>query len=126
MADVTGDIDQRVDQALEHQRAGSLDKAEAAYRDILSAHPDHAEARHLLGLVLHQRGAHDAAARELTTAVALAPGIAQFRFNLGLVETAAGNFENAANTFKNLIDAGGDAPDLMNAYAVALRGAGEV
>lgn len=126
MADVTGDIDQRVDQALKHQRAGSLDKAEAAYRDILSAHPDHAEARHLLGLVLHQRGAHDAAARELTTAVALAPGIAQFRFNLGLVETAAGNFENAANTFKSLIDAGRDAPDLMNAYAVALRRGGEV
>lgn len=123
---MTGDIDQRIDRALNHQRAGSLEDAEAIYQEILTTHPDHAETRHYLGLTLYQRGAHEAAIRELTTAVALAPGIGQFRFNLGLVQTAAGDFKDAAKTFKTLIDAGADAPDLSNAYAVALRGAGEL
>ncbi|MBO6949006.1 MAG: tetratricopeptide repeat protein [Rhodospirillales bacterium] len=126
MPEVTGDIDQRIDQALEHQRTGSLDDAEAIYQDILTTHPDHAETRHFLGLVLHQRGAHNDAVRELETAVGLAPGIGQFRFNLGLVQSAAGDFKDAAKTFKSLIDTGIDAPDLTNAYAVALRGAGEL
>ncbi len=125
MPDLSGDIDQRIDEALSHQRDGLLDDAEAIYRDILANAPDHAETRHFLGLALHQRGDHMGALAELETAVRLAPGVGPFRFNLGLVQTAAGAFEDAAHSFRGLIDEGADAPDLLNAYAVALRHTGD-
>lgn len=124
MTDRKAEIDRRIDAALEHQRAGRMDDAEAAYRSILSDDPDHAETRHFLGLVLHLQGDHPAAVRELTRAVDLAPSIAQFRFNLGIVQTAGGAFADAAATFEQLLHTTDEAPDIINAYAVALRGAG--
>ncbi|MGJ3259735.1 MAG: tetratricopeptide repeat protein [Rhodospirillales bacterium] len=124
MPDLNGDIDRQIDAALEQQRAGRLSEAETAYRTILRQEPDHAEVRQLLGLLLHQRGDSGHAIGELEAAVLLAPAVAQFRFNLGLVQTAAGVFENAARTFETLIAQGEDSPAAANAYAVALKGAG--
>jgi tetratricopeptide (TPR) repeat protein len=39
---------------LGHHRAGRLAEAEACYRRMLAAHPDHADALHLLGIIAHQ------------------------------------------------------------------------
>ncbi len=39
--------------ALAHHQAGQLREAEALYRQILAAQPQHADAWHLLGLVAH-------------------------------------------------------------------------
>lgn len=124
MPDLNGDIDRQIDAALEQQRAGRLSEAETAYRVILKQMPEHAEARQLLGLLLHQRGDSGNAIDQLETAVRLAPTVAQFRFNLGLVQTAAGIFEDAATTFETLIGQGENSPAATNAYAVALKGAG--
>ncbi len=45
-----GDAGAAVAAAREHHRAGRLAEAEAGYERILHAHPDHADARHLLGV----------------------------------------------------------------------------
>src|SRR5216117_713549 len=39
-----------------HHRAGRFAQAAEVYRAILTRHPDHADALHLLGLTFHQNG----------------------------------------------------------------------
>lgn len=53
--------------------AGRLAEAETGYRQVLAAVPDHAEAWHYLGLVLHQRQRHDDALAAYARAAAYAP-----------------------------------------------------
>lgn len=118
-------IDNLIDAALAHQRSGALEQAEAIYRDILERQPGHAEVLHLLGLVLHQRGAHAAAVDMISQAVSARPEVMPFRFNLGLVQTAAGQFPAAANTFALILKHDASDPQAGNAYAIALKGAGQ-
>lgn len=118
-------FDDLIDAALAHQRNGALEQAEAIYRDILEHKPGHAEVLHLLGLVLHQRGAHAAAADMISQAVSARPEVIPFRFNLGLVQTAAGHFQNAADTFSLILKRDASDPQVGNAYAIALKGAGQ-
>jgi len=44
--------------AIARQRAGDRNGAEALCRQLLAVQPDHADALHLLGLVLSQNGQH--------------------------------------------------------------------
>ena len=118
-------IDDLIDAALAHQRAGALDRAEAIYNDILARQPGHAEAMHFLGLTLHQRGAHAEAALMIGQAVSIRPEVMPFRFNLGLVQTAAGQFRAAAETFALILEHDHRDPQVANAYAIALKGSGD-
>jgi tetratricopeptide (TPR) repeat protein len=79
-----------------HQQAGRLDAAERVYREILDTQPDNADALHLLGLVLHQRGDNAAAISCLDAAVRLQPANAELSNNRGTVLQALGKFEAAA------------------------------
>ena len=42
--------------ALDHHRAGRLDRASALYRRILDKAPDHPDALHMLGVIATSRG----------------------------------------------------------------------
>ena len=50
------DLTEALTRAVDRHQAGDLDSAEQAYRVILENQPDHADALHLLGLVLYQKG----------------------------------------------------------------------
>jgi protein O-GlcNAc transferase len=75
----------RLYEALEHHRAGRLDAAEGMYREILAREPGCADALHLLGMVLWQRGDANGAAALIREAIRIAPAVPEFRNNLGLV-----------------------------------------
>ena len=47
-------IQQAMQRAVEHHRAGRLSEAEAIYRDVLVAQPQQADALYLLGLIAWQ------------------------------------------------------------------------
>ncbi|MDC1213156.1 tetratricopeptide repeat protein [Rhodospirillales bacterium] len=115
-------IDRQIDEALALHRQGKLDEAEAIYHDVLAQHPNHAEILHFLGLIAHQKGEHERAISLLKQAIDVLPQTAQFQSNLGLVQTCAELFHDAAVTFKNLLATHSNDPNIANAYATALKG----
>jgi Tfp pilus assembly protein PilF len=71
--------------ALGHHHAGRLAEAEGIYRQILAVEPRHAGALHLLGVVAHQAGHHEAALDLIRRAIGENPAAASFHNNLGNV-----------------------------------------
>ncbi|CAO3402158.1 tetratricopeptide repeat protein [Azospirillum palustre] len=72
-------------EALRHHQNGALDAAEPLYRRVLRAEPLHADALHLLGVLNHQRNDNLQAVELIAKAVDLAPGVADYHANLGIV-----------------------------------------
>jgi len=81
-------VEQAMDLALTHHRAGRLREAELIYRQILTTQPQHSPALHLLGTLALQLGNINAAIDLLQQAIRIQPGFADFHANLG---TALGN-----------------------------------
>lgn len=67
-----------------HQ-AGKLAKAETDYRRVLTEDPDNADALHLLGILLHQRGQSTAGIRLLDRSLEKSPGNVTFQRDLAQV-----------------------------------------
>jgi Flp pilus assembly protein TadD/SAM-dependent methyltransferase len=82
--------------ALTHFRAGALDEAERACRDVLTFDHNHAHALHLLGLIAYQCGRHDAALELIGRSFALDRRNADCAFNMAQVLRALGRIEEAA------------------------------
>ena len=89
--------------ALQHHQAGRLQEAEALYRQILQAQPNHPDALHWLGLIAHQVGRHDVAIDFIRQAILQNPGVADFHNNLGEAYRASGQFEAASSCFRQAL-----------------------
>lgn len=89
------EIEQTAKQALDHHRSGELVQAERLYREVLKAEPQHADASHLLGILLMQWGRLQAAVPYLKTAVQANP--AEGRYWLSYAEglLASGNAQES-------------------------------
>ena len=81
--------------AVQHHQAGRLGEAEAIYRQILAVDPNHAEARHFLGVVAHQAGRHDLAVEWIRQALVLDPNNAAAHSNLGEAYRTMGRLHEA-------------------------------
>ncbi len=82
--------------ALSDHRSNRLDSAEAAYRSLLRAEPDHADAHHLLGVVLCQLGRADEALRSVDRAIERRPDLAAYRAARGEILRELGRLDEAA------------------------------
>lgn len=144
----------RLAQALDHHRQGRAAMAEALYRAVLAADPDHPDALQLLGVLLAQRGrAADgevlvaraaalrphadilanlgtlraglgltAAARSaLEQALALDPGHAEARFNLGNLCGREGRWDEAVEHLTLAADRPPAGPEVLINLGIALR-----
>jgi tetratricopeptide (TPR) repeat protein len=80
--------------ALARHHAGDLPGAEQLYRTLLGDQPGHADALHLLGVLLHQTGRHEEALDLLTRSLALVPAAAAYT-NQGSVLRALGRLDAA-------------------------------
>ncbi len=92
-----------IEQAFEYHRTGRLQEAEALYRQILAAAPDHADALHLLGLLSAQMGNHEAAAGFIERAVRVNPSVADYHNNLGETLRALGKVEQAISAYQQAL-----------------------
>lgn len=69
---------------LAHHQAGRLAEAEAHYRQVLAAIPDHGDALHLLGAIAYQRGRHEMALDLIRQAIQQNGGDASYHTSCGL------------------------------------------
>lgn len=104
--------------ALGLQRVGQLREAEAIYRRVLQAAPDHPDALHLLGLMARQEGKHELAVELIGRAARLNP-VAPVYFNLGNAYQSLGRLDEAAGSFRQALV-------LNPRYAAALNNLGIV
>jgi len=89
--------------ALEHHRAGRLDRAEALYRKFLEKSPGHPDGLHLLGIITLARGDPDRAIRLIGQALTARSDFAAAHSNLGNALRAAGRFAEAAASYRRAL-----------------------
>ena len=93
-------LDEALAIALDLHTAGRTEEAETLYGRILDAVPDEPNALHLYGLLCAQSGRLEQAAGLLGRAVALRPGLAEYRANLAMLHQARGNPAAAADEYR--------------------------
>ncbi|CAA7625971.1 tetratricopeptide repeat protein [Magnetospirillum sp. SS-4] len=76
-------VDEAMEQAILHHKAGRLAEAERLYRAILEALPDHPAANHFLGILAGQTGHAEAGLAYLQAAIQARPDMAAYHAALG-------------------------------------------
>ncbi|MCB1957553.1 MAG: tetratricopeptide repeat protein [Rhodocyclaceae bacterium] len=102
-----------LERAVALHQSGQLDAAETAYRAILAIEPDHAHARHYLGVLALQRDDAASAAAWITEALALRPAEPAFLCSLGQARRREGRFAEAEAAYRQAVKR---APSLFQAW----------
>ncbi|HEY1878062.1 MAG TPA: tetratricopeptide repeat protein, partial [Rhizomicrobium sp.] len=82
-------------EAVRLHQAGQLEQAAGLYRKVLTAHPDSADALHLLGMVALQQGQAKTAAELIRKAIALHDREAAYHFHLALALQTLNDMQGA-------------------------------
>jgi protein O-GlcNAc transferase len=98
---------------LKHHQAARLAEAEACYRQVLAAQPNHPDALHLLGLIAQQLRRYDLAVQLIRQAIE-GNGHPVYFSNLGAVLSDEGKLEEAITAYRRAISI---KPDFAEAYS---------
>ncbi|AWJ87453.1 hypothetical protein TSH58p_29180 (plasmid) [Azospirillum sp. TSH58] len=118
-------LDEALAIALDLHTAGRTEEAETLYGRILDAVPDEPNALHLYGLLCAQGGRLEQASGLLEKAVALRPGLPEYRANLAMLHQARGNPAAAAEEYRAALHLCPDSAALAFPLAGAARQAGQ-
>ena len=102
-AGATPDTQEAFGRALEAHKAGRLREAQAGYRTVLQAKPDHAPALHYLGLLAHQAEQNDLAVSLIRQATAIDGANALYHYNLAESYRALGRHDDASSGYRQAI-----------------------
>jgi predicted O-linked N-acetylglucosamine transferase (SPINDLY family) len=91
----TSDLAGLLDQAIALHQGGRLNDAERCYRQALTIKPDHAEARHLLGILRFQQGRSGEALDLIAAALKAKPDYPEALYNRGNILAELGRYEEA-------------------------------
>jgi Tfp pilus assembly protein PilF len=91
--------EQAIEIALQHHRAGNLPEAEAIYRKVLAAHPEHPAALHWLAVIARSTGHREDELVMMTRSVELNPNDPLARQDLGETLSARGRFAEAEEQY---------------------------
>ncbi|MCH8189505.1 MAG: 4-hydroxy-tetrahydrodipicolinate synthase [Proteobacteria bacterium] len=97
------DWDVKLAEAVKFHQSGQLSPAEALYREILKADPEHPRALNLLGVVRLQGGRFDDGAGLIERSVAINPGDADALNNLGQAYESLGRPDDAAGAYRRAL-----------------------
>ena len=96
-------LEQSVEIALAHHRAGRMHEAELVYRQILQKQPKHPAALHYLGVIAGQLGHHEQALELLKMAAQAEPGNPEVHLNGGMVLQLVGRHAEAVDAFREAL-----------------------
>ncbi|HET7538831.1 MAG TPA: tetratricopeptide repeat protein [Polyangiaceae bacterium] len=105
--------------------AGLL-KARTVYERILEAVPEHADALHFLGVLLHQIGETEGGLELIARAMLARPNDAMMYNNLGNVLTEKDRHEEAAVAYRRAIELGYQGADAESNLGVSLKAVGDL
>lgn len=91
---------EQLNRGLELLQGGRSAEAMALFQSILAENPDHTDALHLAGLVLHQNGDSARGAELMGRAVELHPQSGIYRINLGIAFETLGRLEEAEQQYR--------------------------
>jgi predicted O-linked N-acetylglucosamine transferase (SPINDLY family) len=103
-----------------------LAEAEACYRQVLAAQPDHADALHLLGIIAYQTGRHDLSVELIRQAIQRNGRNPAYFYNLGNALKDQGNLDEAIAAFRRAIAIKPDWADAHLALGNSLNGQGKL
>jgi len=112
--------------AVQHHQAGRLPEAEALYRQILAAQPNHADALHHIGIIAHQIGRHELAVAWIRQAIGVNPAGLNYHLNLGNALAAQGHPEEAIAAYHRALQVNPGSPEAYNNLGNALRQRGQL
>lgn len=102
MAD-KGHLDSLFDQARAEHEAGRLDQAEAGYKAVLDAAPDHHPTLHAYGVLAFQSGRAEIARDLLMNAVAGNRQNQEYLLHLGTVQRSTGDVDDSAASLRRAL-----------------------
>ena len=95
--------DARIAEAVDRHRAGKLDEAEAAYRDILADVPDNPGVLHNLGIIAAQSGRRTEAIALFDRAIEADPGYVSAHFNRANALRQEGRADDAIESYRRAV-----------------------
>lgn len=113
-----------IDDAIRHHEAGRLGEAERLYRSMLDAEPHHADALHLLGVLLTQVGEYDKAIEKIQAALNVDRDAARFRSSLAQVYFRTGKLAEAVQALERVVALQPDSFQAFSDLGAALQESG--
>ena len=97
------ELQELLQQALDHHRAGRAVDAHRLYKRVLAEQPDEPDALHLLGMLTADNGNHAAAADLIRRAISLRPNVVDYHLNLSRVCRAGGDLSGATAALRQAV-----------------------
>ncbi|MBW2466843.1 MAG: tetratricopeptide repeat protein, partial [Deltaproteobacteria bacterium] len=113
-------------EALALHQTGRLLQAEALYRKILAADPEHADALHYLGLLAHQTGKSDIAVQLIHKAISSRPDYTDAYNSLGVVLNDLGKLQDAVASYRKALSLKPDYPEVLSNLGNVLMDQGKL
>ncbi|MBI2290356.1 MAG: tetratricopeptide repeat protein [Betaproteobacteria bacterium] len=118
-------IPEAIQTAREHHQAGRLLQAEAIYRQILQAAPNHPDALHLLGVIAHQTGKNELAVELISKAISVNPSSSMY-CNLGFALNDQGKLDAAVESYRKALSIKPDFAEAHSNLGIALQQQGKL
>jgi protein O-GlcNAc transferase len=119
-------VQEQLDYALSHHRAGRLPQAEVTYRQVLEQDPNNIQALHLLGVIAIQAGQSAAAIDLIGRAVQIKPDFVEAHNDLSVALKDIGRFEEAIGAGLRAIQIRPQYPEAYYNLGIAYKAAGKV
>lgn len=119
-------VPEAMDLAMKLHRQGQREAAEAVYRAVLEAVPDHPDALNFLGVLSDQEGRSVEAERLIRRALERVPDYPDFVNNLGNVLKGAGRLQEAEAAYRKVLGLEPDHPGALNNLGVVLKAQGRL
>ncbi len=120
------DIQQLLSLAIQHHQKNEFDKAQELYRQILTIHPNHPDALHLLGVVFHQSNNISEAENLIRQAVSINSANELYLFNLGMVLRKQKKNEEAVIIYQKALEIKPEYAEAWYSMGNAFRDLGKI